>query len=407
MVFMTLVTLITAISGFFLGTGGDVDGALLQWHRYAGGGLALLVALWYAVWRNSTSREYGIKILQGIIAILVLVTGHYGGMLTHGPDFLALPTSRETKPLSENPLVYEEVVFPILDENCVSCHNTNKKKGGLLMTNLESILKGGESGKTLVPGDAVNSEIIRRLYLPKNDEKHMPPDGKKPLEADQIAILERWVGLGASDTLRLNHLSIGEPLLGLIESLREEVVSNGWQSLPKVADTTLQRLSSDYLTISRMLNNSNALRVAAFMPPQYDESMLLPLKDIAGNIVQLDVSGLPLGQKELAVIANCTSLEWLELDGTPVTDASLEFLPKLQNLKLLKLYQTAVGNATLKGLGQLPNLKKLFVWNTNIGQEALTRFAKENQHIMINTGINPETQNFFTQKDTLRNVISP
>ncbi|PIB39351.1 c-type cytochrome domain-containing protein [Maribacter sp. 4G9] len=395
-----LSALITAISGFFLGKDASVKGDLLVWHQWLGGGLALLAAVWYALVHVFPSRVAYQKGIQLVLIVLIGFTGHYGGMITHGPDFLAFPSDQQKNKIPENPLIYGDVVVRILDNSCVSCHNPNKQEGELLMTGLGELLKGGKSGKTVIPGDPQDSELIKRLHLPVDDEDHMPPEGESPLGEREIGILERWIALGASDTLRLDQLEPSEPLVGLIEEMMTPDPEKKWQDLPKVADSTLQKLSTDYLTISRMASNSNALSVDAYLPPEYDPKQITDLKRVANNIVELDLSGLPLGNAEMSMITSCTNLEWLELDKTPLTDKSLQPLVNLKNLTLLKVYETKITDQSVSVFTQLPKLSKLYVWQTDISESALKSLQRERPALQINQGIDPITKDFFVTTDS-------
>lgn len=396
-----LSALITAVSGFFLGKDALVKGDLLFWHQWLGGGVALLAALWYALDNMQLDQKIYTKVIQVALIGLVGFAGHYGGMVTHGEDFLALPLEKRQEKIPENPIIYADVVTRILDDKCVACHNPNKQKGQLLMTNLAELLKGGESGNTLIPGDPEKSELIRRLHLPADDEEHMPPEGKTPLDETEIAVLERWVALGASDTLRLNQLERTEPLVGLIKGMMEPDPVEKWAKLPKVADSTLQNLSSDYLTIKRMASNSDALSVDVYLPPEYDSKSITELKRVANNIIELDLSGLPLGQQEIAMVASCINLEWLELDKTPITDTEIEKLSSLKNLVLLKVYETSITDKSAPIFKNLPNLKSLYLWETGVTETALNELKKEKSNLLIDNGIDSETEAFFVATDSI------
>ncbi|NHF61467.1 hypothetical protein FK220_019095 [Flavobacteriaceae bacterium TP-CH-4] len=393
--------LLTAISGFFLGKETGTKGDLLVWHQWLGGSLALVAVIWYVVEGRQWAKKGVAKGLQIVLIGLVGFTGHYGGMVTHGEDFLALPKKKRSDKIPENPLIYEDVVGMILENNCVSCHNTNKRKGGLLMTSLEGLLKGGDVGNTVVPGNPENSELILRLQLPKDDKEHMPPDGKKPLNDSEIQILERWIALGASDTVRLNQLEKSEPLVALVEGLMQPDPMEKWAALPAVADSTLQQLNSDYVTVNRVAANSNALSISVFMPPDYDPGFITGLKIVAGNVVELDVSGLPLESVEFDVIAAMVNLEWLEIDGTPVTDAEMKKLGALRNLKLLKIYQTPIGDQSLEVFKNLPDLKSLYLWQTAVSKAALAVFRSDRPEVSISTGIDAETLRSFAATDSI------
>ena len=81
----------------------------------------------------------------------------------------------------------------VLKSNCFSCHNDQKKKGGLAMTSREALMKGGDSGAALVVAKPEESPLISSLAT--DADPHMPP--KKQLAAAQIESLRRWVKDGA------------------------------------------------------------------------------------------------------------------------------------------------------------------------------------------------------------------
>lgn len=88
---------------------------------------------------------------------------------------------------------FEKQIRPLLAEHCQSCHGDKKQEGGLRLTSRESLLKGGETERAVVPGKPEESLLIKAVgYL---DEPKMPPQQKLP-EAD-IAKLKHWVAMGA------------------------------------------------------------------------------------------------------------------------------------------------------------------------------------------------------------------
>ena len=104
---------------------------------------------------------------------------------------------------------FEKHIRPVLVEHCHQCHSAEaeKVKGGLLVDTREGLLKGGDSGPALVPGDPDKSLIIRAVRY--NDENlQMPPKGKK-LSDEQIKHLEEWVKIGAPDP-RVGKAKIAE-----------------------------------------------------------------------------------------------------------------------------------------------------------------------------------------------------
>ncbi len=80
-----------------------------------------------------------------------------------------------------------------LKTNCFSCHTEQKKKGGLVMTSRESLMKGGDSGAAIESGKPEKSPLISSLAA--DADPHMPP--KKQLAPGQIELLRKWVAGGA------------------------------------------------------------------------------------------------------------------------------------------------------------------------------------------------------------------
>ncbi len=396
-----LTTLLTAISGFFLATDITDKGDILLRHQWLGSGLAFLCVIWYAFVDSIPKKPLLKKGIPGLILVITIGTGHFGGMLTHGEDFLSIPLNKSYSKIPENPLVYNDIAARILDQNCVSCHNPNKKKGELLMTSLANLKKGGENGPALVPGNLEESELIRRIELPKEDEEHMPPEGKKALDAIEIDILRQWILKGAPDTLRLYDLAESDPLAKSIREFMAPDQSLKYKDFATVADSTLQRLASDYLTITRLYGQSNALAVDAYKPPEYQPDYLLRLQEIADNIVELDFSNLPLGNAEVGLIAKCKNLEWLEVDGTPFKDENLDFLQGLNKIRLLKIFNTEVSDKSITSFKEFENLQQLYVWNTNLSPEGIKEIREANSEVLVIDGIEETFKEFFVSKDSV------
>ena len=91
---------------------------------------------------------------------------------------------------------FETKIRPLLAGECYSCHSVSAKKlkAKLFTDSLAGILKGGESGPALVPGQPEKSKIIEAVGY-KNQDLQMPPDSK--LTDAQVADLTQWVKLGA------------------------------------------------------------------------------------------------------------------------------------------------------------------------------------------------------------------
>lgn len=91
---------------------------------------------------------------------------------------------------------FEKDVRPLLVAKCYECHSASEVKGGLRLDSRPGILAGGDSGPVLVPGDASRSRLMEAVRY-QNLDLQMPPDGR--LTDGEIAILEKWIQLGAPD----------------------------------------------------------------------------------------------------------------------------------------------------------------------------------------------------------------
>jgi hypothetical protein len=118
------------------------------------------------------------------------------GFLLASAIFAGVSTSQSPSP-SDGIRFFEQKIQPILKENCYKCHSHAGKtsKGELVVDSIGALLKGGESGPAVVPGEPEKSLLIRAVGYADRDLK-MPPDGKK-LTGEQIALLTEWVKMGA------------------------------------------------------------------------------------------------------------------------------------------------------------------------------------------------------------------
>ena len=93
---------------------------------------------------------------------------------------------------------FEKRIRPVLAERCYECHSATakKSKGGLTLDTRDGVLKGGEAGPVLVPGDPEKSRLIEAVRY-HNRDLQMPPKSRLP--AEQVRDLEQWVKLGAPD----------------------------------------------------------------------------------------------------------------------------------------------------------------------------------------------------------------
>lgn len=98
----------------------------------------------------------------------------------------------------EKPEFYQDV-YPFLKANCISCHNKTTTKAGLNMETPELMIKGGDSGPSIVPGKSAESLLVEASV--HSPDLEMPPPNNKSgavkLTDAEIAVLKTWVDQGA------------------------------------------------------------------------------------------------------------------------------------------------------------------------------------------------------------------
>ena len=191
------------LEGGFAGTSATV-------HMIAGTSVAVLTTLaWlFRMWLTPlyARAQHGIA---AVLVVLLLVAGHYGGNLTHGPDFLAEYAPGPIRALAglapRRPPVtelaaadpYMDVVRPMLRARCSSCHNSERRRGMLDLSTHQTTLDGGETGPAITPGNAENSDLYYRITLARDHEDFMPAEGRTPLTDIETEIIRWWIDAGA------------------------------------------------------------------------------------------------------------------------------------------------------------------------------------------------------------------
>ncbi|WP_051946495.1 DUF1553 domain-containing protein [Verrucomicrobium sp. BvORR106] len=120
-------------------------------------------------------------------------------LATSLPNLLGVGSARAAEITPEGRDYFEAHIRPVLVAECYDCHAGSKKKGGLVVDSRDGLLKGGENGPSLIPGDAQNSLLIQTLaHTHKDPDLHMPKDGAK-LDASALKHFVEWVNMGAPD----------------------------------------------------------------------------------------------------------------------------------------------------------------------------------------------------------------
>ncbi|MEY3433190.1 MAG: hypothetical protein RL131_1126, partial [Bacteroidota bacterium] len=111
---------------------------------------------------------------------------------------------------TQDPIDYNTQVKPIINQKCISCHGGVKKKGGFSLLFREEALAPTESGHpAIIPGDAKNSDMIKRLH--HQDPEERMPYKEDPLTQNEIEILTRWIDEGAKFDIHWAYRSVQLP----------------------------------------------------------------------------------------------------------------------------------------------------------------------------------------------------
>ncbi len=384
---------LSTLAGFLLSRTGVYEGSYLNWHQWTGVIVTLAIA-WSTFFRryfHHTKKwrwRQAYRLLIFASVFLVTYTGHLGGSITHGADFLTSPlkemtTARQLKntPAIKSPAsmqIYGDVIQPILKKKCLKCHNDANQKGGLNLTSIEQIIAGGKSEKPgVVPGNPEQSELLVRVNLDEDHPDFMPPDGKTPLDADELALLTWWIQSGASATD-----SVGS---GPNDSTTARSLAN---YLPKLANVQLARKRAQE---ERKRLSPKLVRLGV---KQGLQILSDPDTDSSYYAVSMQIPPRHVSDEHLAELMDYADVfSKISLVAADITDESLYYLGQMPNLRKVILTKSCITGSGLVHLAELPELEMLNLSHTDIDDIhvlAITSFPKLREVYLFNTFVSPE-----------------
>lgn len=393
---------ITVVMGLVLSREEGYEGSSLQIHKWTGVAIFFFASIIFFI-RNSNWYKAPLAKTGAVLTTLFLiVAGHYGANLTHGDGFILQPLAgyREAQAVPfDQALVFNDVIQPILNKKCVSCHNPDKIKGELLLIDSASIMKGGKTGKLFIAGDAAMSLLLQRVHLPAEDEKHMPPKGKVQLTDGEIKLLTAWVNskhtyfsqkvvdLPETDTVRMLSAHLLQPATNNEEKY----------DFSAADQKTVDALNTDYRTILSLSKESPALAVNIYNRDAYTIKQIEELEKIKNNIVSLNLNKLPVTNEQLGKLNQFKNLRRLELNFTEVTDKGLDALKLLEHLHTLALSGTKLSFDGLKEkVAGLKSLKTLSVWNTGMTADEIAKLKDTYKTINFIEGFKDDGKDTLT-----------
>lgn len=135
---------------------------------------------------KSQSQNGLISRLNGCCLYACLVAWMIGGTLGDHSTLSAAEREASTE------VTFQDIVAPILEQKCISCHQPGNQKGELDLTTRSGMLNGGDSGAALVPGSAAASPLYTRSIPHDGQPPEMPEKGDPltELEAEQLRL---WI----------------------------------------------------------------------------------------------------------------------------------------------------------------------------------------------------------------------
>lgn len=433
----TLSAVAAAILGYFLSFEGGYDEDALFWHQWFGIGVAVTSAIAYFLKIRTVSNITLVsKAYFPLLAssmVVLMVAGHLGGNLTHGSEYLTqyMPGSlrtlaglpapvkkTEAKPITniQEAVLYTDIIHPIFEERCISCHNPDKKKGDLLMHTFSDLMKGGEDGKVLVSGKSAESSLYKHITLPLEDDDHMPPKGKKQLTKAQIELIRWWIDEGASADKKVAQATVTEPVEKALASLGVSTEDEGKpkgifaKQVPPAKPSTIDSVKKAGFQVTSISQDNQYLQVKyTHTAENFGKAQAKALQAIAPQITWLDLSNAKITDEGLKEISSLSNLTRLRLDKTNITDEAIASLQKLDNLEYLNLYGTAVSDKALPKLTSFKGLKSLYLWQTRVSETGVQSLQKQLPKLVINTGwteANKKDSVSKSDKDSVLKVVS-
>ena len=279
-----------------------------------------------------------------------------GGSITHGQDYLTehleliLNDSDRSVRAESEMLVYEDMIAPIFEAKCLSCHNAQKAKGGFLMTSFQNLLKPGESKSSSSLRSSGKSELFNRVTLAENHKDHMPPEGKTPITESEISLLKFWIDAGAKKEHRVLEAKKEKEAGTVIANLLPEL--SRYRRKAEIANMRLKtlqlELGSVATALSIIINSDSAsdeeyFTIAMSFPPApFTNEQFKVLHPYAAVFSKASLVSSGIDDAGLYYIGQMSDLEKLYLQKTKLDGSGLIYLQKLPKLKVLNLSFTKV-----------------------------------------------------------------
>ncbi|HLQ13723.1 MAG TPA: c-type cytochrome domain-containing protein [Steroidobacteraceae bacterium] len=363
-----IAAIVTPLLGWLLAWSAGYEGALVTRHMW--GGASLAAACWLTwLLRGHSGRLYAIALVATVG--LMAWTGYRGGQLAHGEEHLTQHMPQALRSLFGLPAIpgdgapdgdpatfYGARVAPILREHCLQCHSAEKHRGGLRLGTYASLMHGGKDGPVIVAGNAMASELHRRISLPAGAKDVMPAEGKPHLSAAEIRLLDLWIAAGASASLPRDAIAGAPHIMG-----PEPPSAPDYRPQQQQIASLEAALGIQLVPRSQVPTDGLILRTASF-PARANDAAIARLVPLGPFIVDAELARTAITDAALKSLASFANLRRLDLSYTAITADGLHALVALKRLETLNLTGTAANAAAVAGLRSNPALEHVYLFQT-------------------------------------------
>ena len=392
-------SVLTSILGLLVAETGHYIDENLFMHKIFGLSLtAISFISWFlrlSIFSNLFSSS--LKTLSNtIIIVLLTLTGHYGGNLTHGETYLVDYAPENIKELVvkknkyveleiDSVKVYDDLIQPIFNQKCVSCHNKEISRGNLNMDSYSNLLKGGSSGIPINKSDPRKSLLIRRITMPTSEIKYMPPDGE-PVSFDEIKTLIWWINNLDKSNEKLVSLKVKDDIKESLEMLYSlNFTEKQWfEKIPidKIDESLVKNIDNSVFQIKFISDEKKFLSVK-YLQKNVSASDIEKLEKISKYIAYFTAKSSNISNELIKGISNFENLVKLEIQDNNIDDESIKILQSLKNLEILNIHNTKITNKSIEILKKFKNLKRAYVWGTSISISEIDEFNRKEEKLKL------------------------
>ncbi len=377
-------------AGLTLYLGGGYGRDSIVWHMYSS--FAFLAALGIFVYIfGQKYRPFFCWVSALLTSFILIIAGHAGGVITHGEPMDRAPwkvfAAREMeeglpKTMAGEEHLFADLVLPILEDKCISCHGAERAKGRLQMDSYLALLKGGSKGVALVPGDLTASLLIERLHLPLDHSERMPPAERSQLDSAELAFLEWWVASGLPEDQMVRDLVIPEEHQTYVNALigdSPEAIEA--RALKVRSDTLMAAYGAVQAEFPGLLVQSvvkdTVFELSSSSMLGYDESAVqIALAPLAESLVRIDWNRRVLDETWVRLFALSKDLEILNLTDSDFSAEVLSFLlSEKSSLKKINLTGTAFCDEHIDHLLQNADIEMVVLTDTNLSESGFERLV--------------------------------